>query len=406
VLDEELARLPEIYRSALILCHLQGQTRKEAALALGILEGTLSSRLAEGRQRLATRLARRGANPGQIAMAIAACQGAGDFALPVARTAQMMDLTWRLHGMIATSSTKPGILMMLFSKWKVALSFVLLAGIGGGGIAANRSEDAVLPAAEKRRLPRPPKDLNWVFQRMEVVGDRLEAGLGGPQTQAMQTQIFRALGAIVAKHEARKLQTRKVIQTIAELKLVEAMQNRVNARTKLYGKQFNGEEAPPIEKAFETIRRELRVLGERQKRIAEITRQLAGGQKKGLDWINSQMELVARRLDSAKGIRQTIRLQGEILTQLDANIQKAASRDVVAEMKMIQAMQKRVLTRTKVYADQFKGEDVPMPAAGKDAKEKELFQTLRSELANLAERQKKIAQITNQLFQQGKKKDK
>ncbi len=60
VLDQELSRLPDKYRVALILCDLEGKTRKEAARQLKIPEGTLSSRLATAKRMLAKRLARQG----------------------------------------------------------------------------------------------------------------------------------------------------------------------------------------------------------------------------------------------------------------------------------------------------------------------------------------------------------
>jgi RNA polymerase sigma factor (sigma-70 family) len=60
VVDEEVARLPETYRLAVVLCELQGRPRKEVARELGVPEGTLSSRLAEARKRLAARLRNRG----------------------------------------------------------------------------------------------------------------------------------------------------------------------------------------------------------------------------------------------------------------------------------------------------------------------------------------------------------
>lgn len=60
VLDAEIANLPALYRDAVVLCELQGVSRHDAAKTLGILEGTLSSRLAKARKLLAVALARRG----------------------------------------------------------------------------------------------------------------------------------------------------------------------------------------------------------------------------------------------------------------------------------------------------------------------------------------------------------
>jgi RNA polymerase sigma factor (sigma-70 family) len=60
VLDEEIARLPDHYRVAVVLCELEGHARKDAARRLGIAEGTLSSRLAAARKLLADRLRQRG----------------------------------------------------------------------------------------------------------------------------------------------------------------------------------------------------------------------------------------------------------------------------------------------------------------------------------------------------------
>jgi RNA polymerase sigma factor (sigma-70 family) len=74
VLDEELSRLPGHYRGALVLCDLEGMTRKEAARQLGIPEGSVASRLARARALLAKRLTRRGVvfSGGSVAAALSA----------------------------------------------------------------------------------------------------------------------------------------------------------------------------------------------------------------------------------------------------------------------------------------------------------------------------------------------
>ena len=50
ILDEEIARLPEPLRVAVVFCELEGRSRQEAAGHLGRPEGTLSSRLAKARK--------------------------------------------------------------------------------------------------------------------------------------------------------------------------------------------------------------------------------------------------------------------------------------------------------------------------------------------------------------------
>ena len=63
VVHEELNRLPGRYRSAVVLCCLEGLTQQQAAQRLGWPLGTVQSRLARGRERLRLRLTRRGLAP-------------------------------------------------------------------------------------------------------------------------------------------------------------------------------------------------------------------------------------------------------------------------------------------------------------------------------------------------------
>jgi hypothetical protein len=62
-IHEELGRLPDGWRKALVLCDLEGLSHQEAAGRLGWPVETVKSRQARGRKRLQTRLVRRGLAP-------------------------------------------------------------------------------------------------------------------------------------------------------------------------------------------------------------------------------------------------------------------------------------------------------------------------------------------------------
>ena len=61
--DAEIAELPDTLRSAVLLCEIEGVSRADAAVRLGIAQGTLSSRLARARKVLGKALRRRGMAP-------------------------------------------------------------------------------------------------------------------------------------------------------------------------------------------------------------------------------------------------------------------------------------------------------------------------------------------------------
>jgi RNA polymerase sigma factor (sigma-70 family) len=137
VLDQELRRLAEKHRTVVILCDLEGKTRKEVAGQIGCAEGTVASRLARGRRLLAKRLARRGFTGGMVAVALA--NGAASARVPtelVASTVTAASLS-ALEGAVAKAlvsakviALSEGVLKsMLLSKLKRAFASLLVLGI-------------------------------------------------------------------------------------------------------------------------------------------------------------------------------------------------------------------------------------------------------------------------------------
>ncbi len=131
LLDQELNRLSERERLPIVLCDLLGRSRKEAAEELGLPEGTISSRLARGRDRLRRRLERRGVVP--------AITAAGVALETYPASAALVDSTMNLTTAAATSAVTmiaQGVIRAMILK-STAKTFVLLAGIllfGGVGL--------------------------------------------------------------------------------------------------------------------------------------------------------------------------------------------------------------------------------------------------------------------------------
>jgi RNA polymerase sigma factor (sigma-70 family) len=74
--DEEVRRLPEVYRLPVILCCLEGHSQEEAARRLGWSPGSVKGRLERGRARLHARLVRRGLTLGAALAAVEVSRGA------------------------------------------------------------------------------------------------------------------------------------------------------------------------------------------------------------------------------------------------------------------------------------------------------------------------------------------
>jgi uncharacterized protein (TIGR03067 family) len=80
VLDAEIERLPAKFRTALVMCELEGLDRATVADRLGVPVGTVSSRLSRAKERLRRRLIRRGITLSLAALGLHLAQAAAEAA--------------------------------------------------------------------------------------------------------------------------------------------------------------------------------------------------------------------------------------------------------------------------------------------------------------------------------------
>jgi RNA polymerase sigma factor (sigma-70 family) len=210
ILDEELARLPVRYRGAVVLCELEGLSRQEAAIQLGIPEGTLSSRLSRAKAQLRERLTRRGVALPVLVLVANLLREASATALPDALIESTVRAAMRVAAgssaavvvSASVASLTEGVLKaMLLGKLKaivlcmgalavVVSSAVVLAQGGGGTDPAPAGADRISAMESKldRILDALDRMTGTVSTRATRIDRDFEKSAPAPPTKTLTKQ--------------------------------------------------------------------------------------------------------------------------------------------------------------------------------------------------------------------------
>jgi RNA polymerase sigma factor (sigma-70 family) len=161
LLDKELSHLPDKYRAVIVLCDLDGKTRKETARHLKVPEGTVASRLATARSMLAKRLARRGVVLSTTALATLVSRKVALAGVPLSVASDTIKAaTAYAAGPAAAGPISANVVAlaegvlktMLLNKLKIATAVLVAVAFLGTG-AAVYTHQLAEPASQERQRP-------------------------------------------------------------------------------------------------------------------------------------------------------------------------------------------------------------------------------------------------------------
>lgn len=186
---EEVDRLPEKYRAAIVLCDLEGRTHQEAARCLGWPIGTVKSRQSHGRGLIRDRLARRGLGLLAAGAALESLNRTGLAAVTEEVSRSAVAASMRASTRLATGAGASTKVLALArevhqSLWRGQFSSLTAAALavgvlaGGAGLYQRGSEgpgtNGEQPAPKSAALASQPPDTDLRVRRLAVRKARAE----------------------------------------------------------------------------------------------------------------------------------------------------------------------------------------------------------------------------------------
>jgi RNA polymerase sigma factor (sigma-70 family) len=204
VLHEEVSRLPERYRRPILLCYFEGLTHDQAASQLNWPVGTVRSRLARARERLRTRLTRRGIAPDAAYLHVLSFRLGSlpaDLINPTVKAAMQLAVRKAVGaGLVSASAAAmtEGVLRAMFvSKLKATAATLLAVGVitFGMGLYARQEKVEEPPTAAEQLIDEALAKitkLQWVSAELveEVQLLKEKVTIKGRYLKAPNTRVY------------------------------------------------------------------------------------------------------------------------------------------------------------------------------------------------------------------------
>jgi RNA polymerase sigma factor (sigma-70 family) len=228
VIHDEIARLPPKFRFPIVLCYLEGLTHEQAAARLRCGEATLRRRLAGARERLRSRLTRRGFAPTAMVVGSALARQARA-AVPVGCERETIRAAMRIAAGEAVATVvsarvarlSRGGLTLVTNGWKgttlAMLSLMALAGLASGVGAGDEKKSAPISTANVRPpSARADHALQPLARPDQKVGESTKVDWPITLAESLRVAISKTAGVRVLACSAYNLPIEEAIAAASE----------------------------------------------------------------------------------------------------------------------------------------------------------------------------------------------